>query len=202
MPSELESNVRKIKILAIIFLFLGLSGCGELRYSEISPEAKNFHPRQIAILPADVTAFPEAKGSVDRLFAEVLDERHWFTRISGGENIAAQLQKDEELRKAVSEYLEKLAKVKFSDPVLSSKIGVLTGAEAFLINRVDSWNYTVEDDKKLAKVGLSITMVEAKTGQILWNAAHSRVSDYLIVQPDLANMARGLIREMTDRMPH
>jgi len=202
LPSELESNVKKIKISAIIFLFLGLSGCGELRYSEISPEAKNVHPRQIVLLPADVTAFPEAKGSVDRLFAEVLAERQWFTRISGGENTAAQLQKDEELRKAVSEYLVKLAKVKFSDPVLSSRIGVLTGAEAFLINRVDSWNYTVEDDKKLAKVGLSITMVEAKTGQILWNAAHNRVSDYLIVQPDLANMARGLIREMTDRMPH
>jgi len=194
--------VKRIGIFALIFLVLGPSGCGELRYSEISPDARDFHPRKIAVLPADVAAFPEAAGSVDRLFTEALTESRWFEGILGGESLAERLRKDEELRGAVSEYLEKLTKVKFSDPELSSRIGALTGTEAFLVNRVDSWNYTVLDDKKVGKVGLSITMVEAKTGKILWNAAHNRVSDYLIVKPELANMARGLIREMIDRMPH
>ncbi|MBW6485367.1 MAG: hypothetical protein K0B01_04355 [Syntrophobacterales bacterium] len=192
----------RIKIFAIIFLFLGLSGCGGLRYSEISPDARDFHPRKIVVLPADVAAFPEAAGSVDRLFTEALTERRWFEGVLGGEGFAKRLRKDEELRGAVAGYLEKLTKVKFSDPDLSSRIGSLTGTEAFLVNRVDSWIYTVVNDKKAAKVGLSITLVEAKTGKILWSATHSRVSEYLLVKPELANMARGLIREMTDQMPH
>ncbi len=194
--------MKKIKLFALIFLMFGPSGCGELRYSEISPDAGSFHPRQIAVLPADATAFPEAKGVVDRLFTEVLTERKWFVAVAGGETIAEQMKTNQELQKAVSEYLGKRAKVNFSDPELSNRIGVLAGVEAFLITRVDSWNYTVADGKKLAKAGISITMIDAKTGKILWNAAHNRVSDYLIVKPDLANMARGLIREMTDRMPH
>jgi hypothetical protein len=139
---------------------------------------------------------------VDRLFAEVLTERQWFTTVAGGEKITELVKRNEELRMAVSDYLTKRAKVNFSDPELSRRIGTLTGTEAFLITRADSWNYTVEDDKKLAKVGISIAMVEAKTGKILWNASHNRVSDYLILKPDLADMARGVIREMTDRMPH
>ncbi|MHB8829527.1 MAG: hypothetical protein ACYC6Q_08385 [Syntrophales bacterium] len=194
--------MKKIQLFALIFLLTGLSACGGLRYSEVAPEAKDVHPRQILVLPADVAAFPEAAGIADRLFAEVLTERQWFEKVLGGEKIAEQLRKEEELRRTVSEYLAKLARLKFSDPELSKRIGALTGTEAFLINRVDSWNYTVANDKKMAKVGFSITMVEAKTGQILWNAAHSRLSEYLIVKPDIANMAKGLIREMTDRMPH
>lgn len=194
--------MKKIQIFALIFLLTGLSACGGLRYSEVAPEAKDVHPRQILVLPADVAAFPEAAGIADRLFAEALTERQWFERVLGGEKIAEQLRKEEELRRTVSEYLTKLARLKFSDPELSKRIGALTGTEAFLINRVDSWNYAVANDKKVAKVGFSITMVEAKTGQILWNAAHSRLSEYLIVKPDIANMAKGLIREMTDRMPH
>jgi hypothetical protein len=189
-------------MFAIFFLITALSGCGGLRYSEISPDAANFHPRKIAILPADTAAFPEASGIVDRLFAETLAESRWCTNVVGGEKIAELLKKNAELRMAVSDYLTKRAKVDFSDPELSRHIGALTGTEAFLITRVDSWNYTVEGDKKVAKVGVSITMVEANTGKIMWNAAHNRISNYLVLKPDLADMARGVIREMTDRMPH
>jgi hypothetical protein len=112
------------------------------------------------------------------------------------------MKKDDALRAVVTDYLTKRAKVNYSDPELSGRIGVLTGADAFLIIRVDSWLYTVQDDKKLAKTGFSIAMIESKTGKTVWKAAHDRVSDYLLVKPDLSSMARGLIREMTDRMPH
>ena len=85
---------------------------------------------------------------------------------------------------------------------LSGRIGELTGTEAFLLVRVDYWNYTTENDKKIAKVSLSITMIEAKTGKILWTAVHHRISDYLIIKPDLPDVARDLIREMIGYMPH
>jgi hypothetical protein len=190
------------KTVVPIILLLGILGCGGLRYSEVSPEARDFHPRRIAVLPADTRAFAEAKGNIDRLFAEVLSERKWFADVVGGEAIGRRMESDEVFRQVVTDYLAKLANVSFSDPVLSRRFGELTGAEAFLLVRVDYWNYTTENDKKVAKVSLTLTLVEAKTGKTFWTAVHHRISDYLIIKPDLPDVARGLIREMIDYMPH
>jgi hypothetical protein len=186
----------------LTLLLLNVLGCGGLRYSEMAPEAKDFHPRRIAVLPADVKAFPEAKGVVDRLFAEVLAEKQWFAGVVGGEEIGRRLEMDAELRQAVTGYLEKLDKVSYSDPDLSGRIGLLTDTEAFLLVRVDYWNYTTENDKKVGKVSLSITLVQTKTGKTLWTAGHHLVSDYMFIKPELASIARGVIREMIDQMPH
>ena len=195
--------ITKTGITAVIAIFcLGILGCGGLRFSEISPDARDFHPRRIAVLPADTTAFAEAKGIVDRLFAEALTGRKWFSDVVGGEAVRRRLESDETFRKVVEGYLAKRANVSFSDPELSGRIGELTGTDAFLLVRVDYWNYTTENDKKLAKVSLSITMVEAKTGKALWMAAHHKISEYLIIRPDLPDVAKDLIREMIGYMPH
>jgi hypothetical protein len=194
--------ITKTGITAVItILCLGILGCGGLRFSEISPDARDFHPRRIAVLPADTTAFAEAKGVVDRLFAEALIERQWFSDVVGGESFGRRLESDEAFRKVVAGYLAKRANVSFSDPELSGRIGELTGAEAFLLVRVDYWNYTTENDKKLAKVSLSITMIQAKSGKVLWVASHHKISEYLIIRPDLPNVAKDLIREMIGYMP-
>ncbi len=187
---------------ALAILLLGLFGCGGLRYSHVSPEAKDFHPRRIAVLPADVKTFPEAKGAIDSLISEALSERKWFAAVVGGEEIGLRLETDETLRQAVAEYLAKLDKVSFSDPALSGRIGELTRAEAFVLVRVDYWNYTKENDKKVGKVSLSLTLIEAGTGKIVWTAGHQRASDYLIMKPALPDVARDIIREMIDYMPH
>ncbi len=186
----------------LAFLLLGVLGCGGLRYSQVSPEAKEFHPRGVALLPADTAAFPEAKGSVDRIFAEALAERKWFNDVIGGEEIGRRLETDPELRQAVTGYLAKLGNVNFSDPDLSARIGALTRTEALLLIRVDYWNYTTENDKKVGKVSLTITMIEAKTGKTIWNAVHNRASDYLIIKPALPDVAGDLVREMIGYMPH
>jgi hypothetical protein len=193
---------KRWKTVVPAVLFLGILGCGGLRYSEISPEAQNFHPRRIAILPADSKAFAEAGSDVDRLFSEALIERKWFVDVVGGEAIGRRLKSDETFRQVVTNYLAKLANVSFSDPVLSGRLGELTGAEAFFLVRVDYWNHTTENDKKIAKVSLSITLIEAKTGKTIWTAGHYKISDYVIIKPDLPGVARDLIREMIDYMPH
>jgi hypothetical protein len=190
------------KTWIMAFLALLFLGCGGLRYSEMLPDARDFHPRRVAVLPADTTAFAESRGSVDRLFAEALTERQWFTDVVGGEAVRRRLESDEVLRKVIADYLAKLGNVSFSDSELSGRIGELTGAEALLLVRVDYWSYTTENDKKLAKVSLSITMVEAKTGKTIWMAAHHKISEYLIIKPDLPDVARDLIREMIGYMPH
>jgi hypothetical protein len=190
------------KKVAPIVLLLGILGCGGLRYSEVSPEARGFHPRRIAVLPADTRAFAEAKGDIDRLVADVLSERKWFADVIGGEAIGRRLESDEVFRQVVTDYLAKLANVSFSDPALSRRFGELTGAEAFLLVRVDYWNYTTGNDKKIAKVSLTITLVETKTGKTIWTAGHHKISDYVIIRPDLPDVARDLVREMIGYMPH
>ena len=189
--------------VVLALLLLNIPSCGGgLRYSQVSPEAKDFHPRRIAVLPADTMAFPEAKSAIDRLFAESLIERGWFTAVAGGEAIGLRLKTDAELRQVFEDYLAKRDKVSFSDPVLSGRIGVLTDTEALLLVKVDYWNYTTENDNKVGKVSLSITMIEARTGKTIWKAVHHRISDYMIIKPDLPDVARGLIREMIAYMPH
>src|SRR4030043_465300 len=89
--------------LVLAVVFLGFFGCGGLRYSDLSPEAKDFCPQRIAVLPADARMFPEAKGSVDRLFAEALGERKWFASVVGGEEIERRLERDGQLRQSVEE---------------------------------------------------------------------------------------------------
>jgi hypothetical protein len=195
------TNIGGTIVLAL--LLLSIPGCGGgLRYSQVAPEAKDFHPRRIAVLPADTTAFPEAKSAIDRLFAEALNEQKWFTAVVGGEEIGRRLKTDAELLQVTEDYLAKREKVSFSDPTLSGRIGVLTDTEAFLLVRVDYWNYTTEKDNKVGKVSLSITMIEAGTGKTLWTAVHQKISDYMIIKPDLPDVARALIREMIGYMPH
>jgi len=191
------------RTVVLALLLLSIPGCGGgLRYSQVEPEAKDFHPRRVSVLPADTTAFPEAKSAIDRLFTEALSERKWFTAVVGGEEIGRRLKTDAELRQATADYLEKRDKVNFSDPALSGRIGVLTDTEALLFVRVDYWNYTTEKDNKVGKVSLSITMIEAQTGKTLWTAVHQRISDYVIIKPGLPDVARDLIREMIGYMPH
>jgi hypothetical protein len=185
----------------ITSLLLGLSACGGLRYSEILPEAKDFRPRTVALLPADAKTFPEAKGPIDRLFAEVMTEAGWFSAVTGGEAIERRMAADEPFRQTVTEYLTKLDRLSFSDPALSSRIGEMIKAEALFLIRVDYWSYSVENDNKLGKVSLSLWMVEAKTGRHVWKASHTKASEYLIVKPELADLARSLIREMVGHMP-
>ena len=152
--------------VVLALLLLSIPGCGGgLRYSQVAPEAKDFHPRRVAVLPADTTAFPEAKGAIDRLFAEALSERKWFTAVVGGEEIGRRLKTDAELRQVTEDYLAKREKVSFSDPALSGRIGALTDTEALLLVRVDYWNYTTENDKKVGKVSLSIDDDRSPDGQ-------------------------------------
>lgn len=193
--------LKRWETVVTALLLLTLVGCGGLRYSRVAPEAKDFHPKRIAVLPADTRAFGEAKGDIDRLFAEVLKQRKWFDDVVGGEAIAGRMAADATLRQVVTDYQAKLANVSFSDPGLSSRIGEMTGAEAFFVVRVDYWNYTTENDEKIAKVSLTVTLIEAKTGNTIWTAGHSRISDYVIIKPDLPDVARALISDMIGYMP-
>jgi len=179
-----------------------LSACGGLRYSQVDPEAKNFHPKRVGVLPVDVGAYEEARGAVDLVIAGVLIEKGWFSDVVAGDVINRQIQSNEELRKVVNDYTAKLKAVNFSDSQLSIRIGELCSVDAFLVVSLDYWNYATENTDKVGRVGLGIKMIDAATGRVLWKAGHSKAEKYWLVKPELPDVAKALVKEMIAEMPH
>jgi hypothetical protein len=188
---------------SLVLLIMSLVACGGLRFSQVSPEAKDFHPRAIAIFPVDIVGSnEEARGAVEQIVAGVLAEKKWVSDVIDTESLNRQLSANEELRKAMTDYVSKLRAVNFSDPDLSKKIGEMTKADAFLLVSVDIWNYTVEKEDKVAKVGLGMKLYEAATGKLMWKADHQIADNYILLKPALPKVARNVVRDMIGYMPH
>ena len=200
LKGESTMKIASRHCMVVIALFL-LSACGGLRYSQVAPEAKDFHPKKVAILPADVGTYEEARGIVEQIFAGVLVDKKWFADVVDAATIDKQLQSNEEYRRAVLDYLVKLKTINASDSDLSKKIGETSQVDAFFVINVDFWNYTRENDKKVGKVGLGIKMIEASTGKIMWKAGHHEAESYMLIKPNLANVAKDLIKTMVGEMP-
>jgi hypothetical protein len=176
--------------------------CGSLRYSQIAPEAKNFHPKRIGALPVSALPYGEAKGSVDRVVVDVLLHKKWFESVIGGEAIDRQTKENVELAGMLFGYLAKFRAVNYSDPGLSRQIGRICNVDALLVTDVDYWNYTVINDDKVARVGLTMKLVETSTGIVMWNATHSITKTYWFFKPDLADVAHTLVQQMVKKMPY
>jgi len=194
---------KKVYILPLlILLLLMFFGCSGLRYSQVEPEAKDFHPKRIGLFPADVGPNEEAKGIIDQVIAGVLVDRQWFTDVVAADEIRTQIQDSEDLRKIYLDYISKLKAVSFSDPELSKRIGEITKVDAFLLVNVDYWTYTRENDNKVAKVGIGIKMIDASSGKILWKAGHLEAEEYMLIKPKLPDVAKDVVKKMIKEMPH
>jgi len=194
--------VRGIIGFLLVSALMALSGCGELQYVKTAPEAKNFHPKAIGVLPVEVGINTEAKGIIDKVIADDLEKRRWLERVLSSSAIQNELSKDEELSKAMADYVSKLMTVSFSDPDLSRKMGSYFRVDALLISSLDFWEYTTLGEKKVARVGLGLTLVEAETGQVIWNARHEVQEKYRWWRPELVKVARKVVGDMIDKVPH
>jgi len=191
-----------ISALVIVLFVFGLIGCGGLRYSQVDAGAKNFHPKRIGVLPVEVGTYEEARGTVDLIVAGALAEKKWFDDVIAGDTMKQLLLSNDEFRKTVLDYTVKFKTVNFSDPDLSRKIGEIAKVDAFLMVNIDYWSYTKENDKKIGKVSFGIKMVEAGTGKIMWKAGHHLEESYTLFKPALPDIARKLIKQLLDEMPH
>ncbi len=192
------------KYILMIFI-LTTMGCSGLRFSQSAPEAKDFHPQRVAVFPVEVWNHKEmtdSREAVEQIVAGSLVEKKWFPNVIYAESLNKQIQVNEELRKAVTEYLSKLRQLDFSDPDLSKKIGELAKIDAFLLVSVDDWEYTTERDKKLAKVGITMELYDISTGKLMWKAGHDIIEDYMIMKPDLLKVAQDVTSKIIGCMPH
>jgi len=193
-----------VKCILMIFVLTTIA-CSGLRFSQLAPEAKDFHPQKVAVFPVEMLNYEEAKGSrevVEQIVAGSLVEKKWFANIMDTESLNGELLANEELNEAMTEYISKLKTVNFSDPNLSNKIGELAQVDAFLLVSVDEWDYTVEKDEKMAKVGMTMKLYEASTGKLIWKAGHDITESYMFFKPYLPSVASDVIRKMIFFMPH
>ena len=186
----------------LVIAVLSTIACGGLRFSQLDPTAKDYHPKRIAVFPVDVGTYEEARNSIEQIVPSVLMEKQWFSDITDTASLNRQIQANDELRKTMTDYLSKLQTLNYSDPALSKKIGELTKTDGFLLAAVDYWNYTVEKDKKLAKVSIGIKLIDAENGKIMWKAGHDLAESYMLLKPELSKVARSVISDLVKEMPH
>jgi hypothetical protein len=195
--------VRKIAVTVLaVLIVLSVAGCEGLRFVQTADEAKNFHPKSIGVLPAEVGLLKDAEGKIDAIITDVLVRTKWFNTVIGGEEIRKRIETNEQLKKSVDVYLAKLRELNYSDPELCKVISELCGIEAILIPTVDAWEYTMLSGDKIARVGLSMKLVDTTTGKTMWRAGHLVTEEYRFLRPELTSMALSLTRKMIDRMPH
>jgi len=199
----MKAKMKKAHLGLILFSLLALAACGGgLRYSQLDPAAKEFHPRHLAVFPVDVGTYEEARDVADTILAGVVMEKKAFKEVTASDAMREMLKANEELRKTYQDYTLKLKTVNFSDPELSRKIGSITKADAFLLVNIDYWLYTQESGKKVGKVGMAMKLVETSTGRIMWKAGHFLDRSYSFIKPDLKDIARDVAREMLSELPN
>jgi hypothetical protein len=192
----------RMLLISAVLAFL-LAGCAaNLRYSQVAPEAKDFKPKKVAVFPVDAGMYPETGGVVEKILAGVLADKGWFDNVVSADAVRKLIDTREDFRKAYTDYSMKLKTVSFSDPDLSKSIGSMIPADAFLLVNVDYWNYTVQGNDKVARVGLSMKLIDAANGGIVWKVAHEEVREYTFFKPDLADVARSLVKDVISQMPH
>jgi hypothetical protein len=195
-------SVTVLAALAAFAVFFSVTGCEGLRFVQTTDEAKSFHPKSIGVLPAEVGVYKDAEGKIDPIIADVLVRTKWFKTVVGGDEIRKRIAANEELKKSVDVYIAKLRELNYSDPELCKVISELCGIEAILIPTVDTWEYTMMSGDKIARVGISMNLIDTRTGKTVWRAGHPVSEEYRFLTPDLSSMARSLVRKMIDQMPH
>lgn len=185
----------------LIIALMSIVSCGGLRFSQLDPAAKDYHPRRIAVFPVDVGTHEEARHTIEQVVPGVLTEKMWYNDVVDTASLNRQIQANDDLRKAMTEYLSKLQALNYSDSALSQKIGELTRTDAFLLVSVDYWNYYVEKDDKIGKVSIGMKLIDAQTGKTMWKAGHDEKETYTFFKPELSKIARSVVKTMVKEMP-
>ncbi|MBN1827871.1 MAG: hypothetical protein JW884_01830 [Deltaproteobacteria bacterium] len=193
--------VRSLMLLCVLAAPVFLAGCGGVQYARLDPSMKSYRPASIGLLPIDVGSCPEASTVVDEIIHSRLVKTKKYSSVVALDSVRDKIASDKQLQMTLLEYLTKFRTLSYSDPELSRKIGEAFAVEALLIVSVTAWNYAVEGDEKVAKTGLVMNLVDAKTGKIVWKASHCESEDYLFIRPDLSGIGEDCIDRMLGSMP-
>ena len=190
------------KWFVLIISVLLVVACGGLRFSQLDTDATGYHPRKVAVFPVSVGSYEEARNPVEKIVPAELVAKKWFSSVIDTASLNSQMQSNDELRQVVTDYISKLNTLNYSDPVLSEKISQLIDADAFLFVTVEEWRYTVEKEKNYANASIGVKLIDPATWKIMWRAAHNKRERYMLVKSDMSRIARSVIIDLINKMPH
>lgn len=194
--------MKKKMITAFLFVIASfLAGCGGLNFSQVSPDAKDFSPSAIAVLPATVGEFESSRSTIDDLVSRKLLETGLFEEVKESAAIKSQVSGSAEIASSMEGYIQRLNTLGISDAAVSAKLKDALHADAFFLSYVTAWGYGRQGGDKVARVGLGIRLINPSNGSIVWKANHELVEEYWMIKPDLGKLAEKLLSEMFEEMP-
>ncbi|MDH4227914.1 MAG: hypothetical protein OEV59_09250 [Deltaproteobacteria bacterium] len=202
------ANIAKRPLIAHVAVVLMavamLYGCSTAnKYSKLTADTKNFHPKSIVVLPAIVGEHGAGADEIDGVVAAGLNKRGWYKKVVDGAATRKQIEGSEELAGALAAYLQKLDMFGIADNAAARKIKKeLGGNDAFLIVNVTSWDYGRAGGNKVAKAGFSLRLVNLETGAVVWIGRHEVVEEYTLFKPELKDVAADTIAVLAREMPH
>lgn len=193
-----EGIMKKAVLLLLVFI---LAGCAGVNFSQVSPEAKDFHPKSIAIMPATVGEYESSRDIIDQVISSSLLKTGYFENVVDSTSIKTQVAASTELSNDIATYIQKLNTIGVSDTEAASKIKTAVNTEALFLTYVSSWGYGRSEGNKVARVGLGVKLVNASNGQVIWKANHEITEDYTIMKPNLDKMAKEVMKVLIKEMP-
>lgn len=194
--------MRRLASAIMFVLIAALAGCAGLNFSQTSPEAKDFHPKTIAVLPATIGEHESARDVAEAVVAKKLSESMWYEAVVDSAAVKKMITESKELGDNVQNYIQQVNTLGTSDAALTQKLRDGLQVDALLLTSVTAWEYGRMEGNKVAKAGLGLKLVDAATGVIVWKANHELIDEYLAVKPSLDRLAEKLMKRLMKEMPH
>jgi hypothetical protein len=178
-----------------------LAGCSGLQEVWEGPGAKGFAPQAIAVLPPMASQYDSAREDIQEVLATALRRQGHIERVMLPESVTDIFQSSKPAFDSLVFYFSRLEMTGQSDKDSAMALGKALSVDAFLVVRVNSWEYVRKEGDNVGRVGLSLRLVDATTGTTVWKARHERSSSYMFFKPNLKDIAKELALEMISVMP-
>ncbi len=143
-----------------------------------------------------VGQYEGAREPIQQVMTASLKKRNRYELVIGHDQVKAAFESSPEVRDALVGFYAKLEPLGQSDKDAAVMLGQALQAEALLVVKVNSWEYTREEGDNLAKVSFGLRLIDANQGTIVWKARHAEAKSYLFFKPKLKNVAAALSDDM------
>ena len=198
----LQRSMRRYShiLLLLILLITALTSCSGLQEMWEGPASRGFYPKTVAILPIS-GVYDSAREDVEEVVAKVLMKSRKVEKVVPPEQVTDTFQATKDAFDALVTYFTRMETTGQSDKQSAIKIGQALNADSLLVVKVNAWEYTREEGDNIARVGLSMRLIDAINGAIVWKARHQVQESYLWMRPDMKDLATRLTSEMIKFMP-
>jgi hypothetical protein len=205
MTQSKEMVQMKVKYFAALTLImaLGFGGCAKLNYSQLAPNADQFHPKSVAVLPVTVGSYQQAADVMNRVIPNTLENAKMFELVVDPVMVRNKMASDTTLQDTIVDYIAKLNTLGISDPEKSRLIGSAYNVESFIVVNLSDWSRSTISGNDVYRVSFDIKYVDAASGTIIWRAGHERTETdtSIFTDPSLSEIAQELAEFIFSFMP-